>query len=185
MKYSEDKMWKATVDCDTKYDNKFYYAVKTVGVYCKPSCKSRTPLRKNVVFFETATDAETAGFRACKRCRPDLSEYEPIIKLAEQTKDLIDNHFNERKELAEKMKCLGVSSNHLAVLFKNQYSLSPNDYICSKRIERAKELLESTNIPIVDIAYEIGFSSVSAFYAFFKKNVGATPKEYRQKNHTY
>ena len=70
MKLTDDEMWEATINCDSNLDGRFFYAVKTVGVYCCPSCKSRAPLRKNVLYFETGEQAQRAGFRPCKRCRP-------------------------------------------------------------------------------------------------------------------
>lgn len=74
MRLGYEEMWKAVVDCDNRYDGKFLYAVKTVGVYCHPSCKSRTPLQKNTVFFASAEEAVKSGCRPCKRCRPDLHD---------------------------------------------------------------------------------------------------------------
>ena len=70
MKLTDDEMWEAVINCAPALDGQFFYAVKTVGVYCRPSCKSRTPLRKNVLYFETGEDARNAGFSPCKRCRP-------------------------------------------------------------------------------------------------------------------
>ena len=179
MKLSNDLMWKATIDCDQKYDGKFFYAVKTVGVYCRPSCKSRTPLRKNVSFYLSPKEAENDGFRPCKRCRPDLIEYAPMQELAKKTKELIDGYFLERKQLSEEMKNLGVSTNHLSAVFKKEYGVPPIDYLALKRVEYARELLTETDTPIIDIANEIGFESLSAFYSFFKKHSGCTPKNYR------
>ena len=179
MKYDENTMWKAAVECDNEYDGKFFYAVKTVGVYCRPSCKSRTPLRKNVRFFEKNEDAEKAGFRPCKRCRPDLPDYAPMLALAEKTKRLIDGYFHERERLATDMKRLGISANHLTAVFKRHYGLSPLGYLNQKRCEHAKKLLAETDQPIIDVASEIGFDSLSAFYAFFKRRTGTTPKNYR------
>ena len=96
----------------------------------------------------------------------------------------IDTHFNEKASLREKMRHLGVSSNHLSVVFKQLYNLSPSEYIKMKRIERTKSLLSETDLPITEIAYDIGFDSLSAFYSFFRKNIGGTPKQFRdnQKN---
>ena len=179
MKYDENTMWEATIECDNEYDGKFFYAVKTVGVYCRPSCKSRTPLRKNVRFFETNENAEKAGFRPCKRCRPDLPDYAPMLELAEKTKRLIDGYFHERERLATEMKRLGISANHLSTVFKQHYGLSPLGYFNQKRFEYAKKLLAETDQPIIDVAGEIGFDSLSAFYAFFKRHTGITPKNYR------
>ena len=179
MKYNEDTMWQATIDCDKKYDSEFFYAVKTVGVYCRPSCKSRAPLRKNICFFETKQDAENSGFRPCKRCHPDLLEYDPALKLAKHTKELIDKYFYERKQLTLEMKQLGVSANHLTAIFRQQYGLSPIGYLNKMRSEHAKILLAQTNTPIIDVAFDIGFESLSAFYVFFKKHTGTTPRDYR------
>ena len=92
-------MWQALLDCDPSYDGQFFYAVKTVGAYCRPSCKSRAPLRKNVLYFQTAAEAEQAGLRPCKRCRPDLEKYNPAARLAGQAKKLIDGHFDKRARL--------------------------------------------------------------------------------------
>ena len=179
MNCDADTMWQAAVACDKAYDGKFFYAVKTVGVYCRPSCKSRTPLRKNVCFFSSGQEAEQAGFRPCKRCRPDLLDYAPMADLAGQAKELIDGYFRERERLIGAMKQLGVSANHLAVVFKQQYGLPPMDYLNQKRAEHAKRLLAETDMAIIDVAYDIGFDSLSAFYIFFKKQAGTTPKAYR------
>ncbi|HWQ80493.1 MAG TPA: Ada metal-binding domain-containing protein [Anaerovoracaceae bacterium] len=185
MRYTEDEMWQAVVDCDESYNGKFFYAVKTVGAYCRPSCKSRTPLRKNVRYFETGEDAEKAGFRPCKRCRPDLLNYAPMFELAQQTKELIDGHYLQRERLAAEMKQLGVSANHLAAVFKQQYGMPPIQYLNQIRIGHAKKFLAETDMPIIDIAGEIGFDSLSAFYGFFKKQTGTTPKDYRSGSKTH
>ena len=179
MYFCNEIMWQATVDCDKEYDGKFFYGVKTVGAYCRPSCKSKSPLRKNVLFFETGEQAQSAGFRPCKRCRPDLMEYEPMKALALQTKDLIDSCFCERARLAKEMKSLGASSGHLSAVFKRQYGLPPMDYMNQKRADYAEYLLRETALSIIEISSDVGFDSLSAFYTFFKKHTGMTPKRYR------
>ena len=179
MKHSEDTAWQAVVNCDPSYDGSFWYAVKTVGVYCKPSCKSRTPLRKNVVFWDSAKDAEAAGFRACKRCRPDLDEYLPAKELAAKIKEMLDQQDCKPKQLTVGIRQLGVSPNHAAMVFKKQYGLSPTAYVNQKRAAKIKALLSQSDMPIIDIAESAGFSSLSAFYSFFKKHVSTTPKAYR------
>jgi AraC family transcriptional regulator of adaptative response / methylphosphotriester-DNA alkyltransferase methyltransferase len=177
--FTDDEMWKAAVNCDTRYDGKFFYAVKTVGVYCRPSCKSRTPLRKNVCYFETQEEAGKAGFRPCKRCRPDLENYEPVLEIIRRTKEIIDGYYNNREKLAEEMKQIGVTANHLAVIFKQQYGITPVQYLNSRQAEYAKKMLSETSMSIIDIAEDIGFGSLAAFYNFFKKHTGTTPKKYR------
>ncbi len=178
---TDDEMWKAVVDCNTNYDGNFFYAVKTVGVYCRPSCKSKRPLRKNVDYFKTRREAENAGFRPCKRCRPDLLDYAPMTELARQTKDLINNYFNEKNRLAAEIKRLGVSASHLAVIFRQQYGMVPSQYLNKTRTDYAKKMLAETDTPIIHIAGDIGFDSLPSFYGFFKKQTGTTPKAYRAK----
>jgi AraC family transcriptional regulator of adaptative response / methylphosphotriester-DNA alkyltransferase methyltransferase len=179
MRFTDDEMWKAVVDCDKGCDGHFFYAVRTVGVYCRPSCKSRTPLRKNVDYFATREKAEKAGFRPCKRCRPDLPGYAPRRELAERAKGLIDDYFNERKRLTAKMKQLGVSSSHLALVFKQQYGMTPGRYLNKTRIDYAKKMFAETDIPIIDVAGDTGFDSLPSFYGFFRKQTGTTPGKYR------
>ena len=179
MKLTDDQMWEATKNNDETKDGRFFYAVKTVGVFCRPSCKSKTPLRKNVMYFETAADAERAGFRPCKRCRPDLMDYAPVLEIAKRTKELMDDCFTERERLSSELSLLGVSQGHLAVIFKQQYGVSPTQYLSRLRLSYAKRLLSECKMSIVDIAYEIGYDSVSAFYGFFKRQTGMTPQKYR------
>lgn len=182
MNFTDDEMWKATIDCDDGYDGKFFYAVKTVGVYCRPSCKSRTPLRKNACYFETQEDARKAGFRPCKRCRPDLMNYAPVLETVRQAKALIDDYYRQRKRLAAEMKQLGVTASHLAVMFKQQYGVPPIQYLNQLRAGQAKKMLAETDVSIIDIAGDIGFDSLPAFHRFFKKQTGITPKEYRRRS---
>jgi AraC family transcriptional regulator of adaptative response / methylphosphotriester-DNA alkyltransferase methyltransferase len=179
MRLPDDAMWKATVDCDGSYDGAFFYGVKTVGVYCRPSCKSRTPLRKNVRFFRTGKDAQDAGFRPCKRCRPDVADYAPVLEIARRTKKLIDNYYAQRKRLNAEIGKLGVTHNHLAVIFRKHYGMPPGRYVNRLRADQAKRLLAETAMPLIDIAGAIAFDSLSAFYSFFKKHAGTTPKKYR------
>ncbi|WP_291441322.1 Ada metal-binding domain-containing protein [Desulfovibrio sp.] len=179
-KLSDATMWQALLDCDPSYDGQFFYAVKTVGAYCRPSCKSRTPLRKNVSYFQTTTEAEQAGLRPCKRCRPDLEKYDPAARLAGQARELIDCHFNKRDRLQAELKHLGISQSHLAVVFRQHYGLTPVQYLGHVRKRQACALLEKTNMLITDIASAIGFESLASFYAFFKKQTGTSPAKFRQ-----
>jgi AraC family transcriptional regulator of adaptative response / methylphosphotriester-DNA alkyltransferase methyltransferase len=181
MKLADDQMWEATKNNDGERDGQFFYAVKTVGVYCRPSCKSRTPLRKNVVYFVSSAEAEQAGFRPCKRCRPDLMDYAPVLAIAERTKALMNDCFTERERLSSELASLGISRGHLAVIFKQQYGASPTQYLNHLRLSYAKRLLARSDMPIIDIALEIGYDSVSAFYGFFKRQTGITPQKFRRK----
>lgn len=177
--FSDDVMWQAVVDCDPAYDGKFFYGVKTVGVYCRPSCRSKTPLRKNTVYFMSEEEAKHTGFRPCKRCRPDLGGQASVAGPAAQAKKLIDDHCGKRTSLMAELKKLGVTQSHLAAVFRRQYGMPPMRYLGNRREQQAKTLLAETDMPIIDIAAAIGFDSLSAFYTFFKKQAGTTPHLFR------
>ena len=172
-------MWQAAICCDEKYDGKFFYGVKTVGVYCRPSCRSRTPLRRNVCFFMTEAEAGSAGFRPCKRCRPDLPDFSPSAELANKTQQLINEHFCEHELLDAALNALGISKNRINVVFKERFGVTVSEYIAGKKAERAKQLLNETDLPIIEVSAIVGFDSLSAFYSFFKRKTGKTPFDYR------
>lgn len=90
---TREDMWKAVADNDAAYDGIFFYAVKSTGIYCRPSCKSKRPKQENVCFFDTAAQAKAAGFRPCKRCRSDLPDYQPGREIAVKAKQLLDDSF--------------------------------------------------------------------------------------------
>src|SRR5699024_9504338 len=96
-------LWEAAISCDARYDGIFFYAVKTTGIFCRPSCKSRIPNKKNVSFFMNVAEAQDAGYRPCKRCRPDLESktYDPIQPVLDDTIQIIENHYDEKLLLDE------------------------------------------------------------------------------------
>lgn len=177
---SDEEKWEAFVRCDASFDGTYCVAVKTTGIFCRPSCTARTPLRKNVVFYDTPEQAVADGFRPCKRCRPDLIEYRPLEELAEQVKVLLDINYSNREDMIERFNGLGVSFNHLSVIFKRQFGMTPFEYRNRLRARGAMRMLKETMLPVVDIACACGFESLSAFYNFFKKQTGMTPGEYRK-----
>lgn len=180
MHLSNEEMWRAVVECNSSKDGEFYYALKSVGVYCRPSCKSRTPLQKNIIYFKNTEEAEHAGFRPCKRCRPDLLEYAPQKELAKQFKALMDTYLCDREKLKIEIKKLGVCASHLSVIFKRHYEITPSQYLNKTRITNAKKILSTTNIPIIDVASKVGFESLPSFYVFFKRYTKMTPKMFRE-----
>lgn len=103
---TEDEMYKAVLSNDENYDGIFFYAVKSTGIYCRPSCKSKPPLRDNICFFESAEDAKAAGFRSCKRCRSDLLEYHPIKDIAADIKNRIETIYHLQLALNDELKKL-------------------------------------------------------------------------------
>ena len=180
MKYlTDDEKWLAVQNCDETYDGVFFVCVKTTGIFCQPSCKARTPYRKNVIFCDTADEAVEMGFRACKRCRPDLLVYKPIQEIAEQMKKLIDKHYCDNTDLLQHASDIGISFGRVHAIFKSQYFVTPFEYRNKLRFEKAVSLLKTTPLPIVDIAFSCGFESLSSFYRVFKKYADTTPKQYR------
>lgn len=174
---TDSERWNAVMANDQSYDGKFFYGVKSTGIFCRPSCASKLPKPENVVFFNSREDAERAGFRPCKRCRPDLTTYDPMARLAEEAKAIIDCNFTERLELMKKLNALGVTRRHLTELFEKRFDISPEQYIAQIRFRRAKELLD-TGYRITDAAFAVGMESSASFAAFFKKQSGISPTEY-------
>ncbi len=179
---NDDEKYLAVINNDTNFDGVFYYAVKSTKIYCKPSCKSKAPKRQNTLFFETAVQAQNAGYRHCKRCRSDLLNYEPMKEISSKVKNLIDNMFKEDTLVNDELLKMGLSYRQLVEIFKNEYNKTPKAYIDELRIKEAKRQLLNTNNAIVDISMSIGFSSLSAFYRFFKENTHNTPSAFRKEN---
>lgn len=178
----KDEMWKAVSENDESYDGIFFYAVKSTGIYCRPSCKSKLPKRSNVCFFDTAEQARAAGFRPCKRCRSDILDYQPMREIAEKSKQLLDEFFNKRCELNQKLQQLGISHHRLVELFKDEYGVTPSEYVGNMRLKETKRLLSDTDYGIIDISYYAGFDGLSSFYRFFKNKTGLSPAKYRKEH---
>ncbi len=175
-----DEKWSAVAANDASCDGAFFYAVKSTGIFCRPSCKSKPPLRDNVLFFDAATDAREAGFRPCKRCRPDLLEYRPVQEIAEKMKTAMDQCFAHRQALDSEMKNLGVTQRRAGEIFKERYGVTAREYMGAMRLCAAKEKLIQTREGIADIAFAVGFEGVSSFYRFFTAQEGMSPGAYRR-----
>lgn len=179
---TEREMWQAVLNNDAGYDGVFFYAVKTTGIYCRPSCKSKPPKKENICFFETSEQARKAGFRPCKRCRSDLIDYQPMKQIAEDVKCKIEKVYCEQADLCKKLNEVGITGRRLADIFKDEYGMTPKAYADHLRLAEAKRLLKDTDKKVIDIAYSVGFGSLSAFYSFFKKEEKITPSEYQRES---
>ncbi len=153
--------------------------MKTTGIFCRPSCPSKAPLRRNVEFFDGIDAAYARGWRPCKRCRPDLPAYDPDAELLSRAQAVCDRFFDDDEAMASALKALNISRNHLIRLFRRYLKLTPVAYLRRLRIQKALQLLANPNPNILEIALSCGFGSLSHFYACFKKEVGLTPAEYR------
>ncbi|MGE7624218.1 bifunctional transcriptional activator/DNA repair enzyme AdaA [Viridibacillus sp. NPDC096237] len=171
-------MWEKIIACDRTYDGVFFTAVKTTKIYCRPSCKSRKPKKINVEFYYDNIEVENAGFRACKRCQPEV-EYSPHIGLVRNVTTFLINHYKQKLSLQDIADNVGISPYHLDRLFKQETSETPRTYLEKIRIDKAKYLLKSTDQTNLEICYEVGFQSPSNFYKSFRRITHYSPSEYR------
>lgn len=180
VQFSDEDKWQAVVNGDQDCDGMFFYGVKTTGVFCRPSCKAKIPLRDNVVFFNGPEEAMAACFRPCKRCRPDLAVFEPDRELVRLTATMFKQNYTHPIDIKAVAKQLGSSIHHWGRLFKKHMGMTPAQYLTKLRVDKAAELLANTNIPVLEIAYATGFGSLSNFYRSFKTQLGHTPNEHRK-----
>lgn len=171
--------WRAVEDRDRRFDGAFVYAVRTTGVYCRPSCPSRRAHRANVVFHATPDDAEAAGFRECKRCRPRSATQTAGEDAVTRAKAYIERHAERRVDLAELSAEVGMSPFHLQRTFKRLVGVSPRVYGDARRVERLKSGLKRGDT-VSRATYDAGFDSGAAAYARTEAGMGMTPAEYRR-----
>lgn len=176
---SDEEKWQAFARSDPEFDGRYYAAVKTTGIFCRPSCTARTPLRKNVLFYDTREEALARGYRPCKRCRPDLILYRPVEEAAEQCRKLLEREFHNPAPLREVLTELNISLSHIGTIFKQQYGITPLAYRNRLRVEAAQRMLFETKLSVTEIAGQCGFSSLAPFYEAFKRQTGRTPQQYR------
>lgn len=175
---TEDPRWEKLVRRDREADGSFFYSVATTGVYCRPSCGARTPLPSNVAFHRTAAEAERAGFRACKRCRPTAPS------LAEEHAALVADlcRFIDASEAPPTLEALaaraGLSAFHLHRVFKEVTGLTPRAYASAARASRMRAALRRSRT-VTEAVYDAGFGSSSRFYESQGAILGMTPTRWR------
>ena len=172
----EQEMWQAVLDCDRSCDGRFFYAVRSTGIYCRPSCSSKKPRRENVLFFPGRAEAEAAGFRPCKRCRPDLDTYDPDAEAAERARALIERHCADAEALRAALASIGLSREQLTRVFERRFGCPLKQYADRVRLGRARDVLDGGG-SVTEAALAAGMGS-AAFSTFFKKHTALTPSEY-------
>ncbi len=176
----DERLWRAIVNCETAFDGQYVYGVVTTGVFCRPSCRSRTPKTENVRIFHSSDQAQNAGFRACKRCRPDGHPRGPDEALVQGAITVLNQRYTDLLTLDALALELAVSPYHLHRVFKRVTGVTPADYVHDRRIQAAKEALRAGSRPTVtDIALAVGFRSLSHFSTVFKRATGYSPSGYR------
>ena len=174
-----DTMWAAVQRRDSGYDGRFFVAVRTTGVYCKPSCNSRPAKRENVLFFTSAEAAARAGYRACKRCRPDrLGATNPQIEAVRRACERIASA-EEPPRLDELAAEASLSPFHFHRVFKKVTGVTPKAYAAAERARRAEDNLR-TAATVTEAIYDAGFNSSSRFYATANARLGMSPTKARR-----
>ncbi len=170
-----DPRWAHVVARDPAADGTFWYSVKTTGVYCRPSCPSRTANPRNVAFHPSPAAAEAAGFRPCKRCKPDAVERAPDVVVRACR---IMDEAESPPSLAELAAAVGCSPFHLHRVFKAATGLTPKAYAAAGRAARVRDALRDGD-SVTDAMYAAGFNSSGRFYAQSTAMLGMTPTDYR------
>jgi AraC family transcriptional regulator of adaptative response/methylated-DNA-[protein]-cysteine methyltransferase len=175
---TSDWRWTAVLDRDTAADGRFVYAVASTRIYCRPTCPSRRPHRRHVRFFPDPAAAETAGYRACRRCRPSEGEPDAVRRVREAQRYL-DQHLDETVTLDRLGREVGLSPWHLQRTFKRLIGTTPRAYAGARRMERMKTRLKRGD-SVTRATYEAGYSSPSRVYDGSRAHLGMTPGAYRQ-----
>ena len=175
---NEDARWDAVIAKRIDADGRFVYAVATTGIYCRPSCSSRQPARRNVRFYETSFEAEKAGFRACRKCggRPKGEDDRQLIAVRRACQE-IEASEEQAPSLELLASATGVSPHHLHRLFKKAMGITPRQYWDSIRLGRLKENLRSGE-PVAPALYGAGYGSSSRLYEKSDGQLGMTPASY-------
>jgi AraC family transcriptional regulator, regulatory protein of adaptative response / methylated-DNA-[protein]-cysteine methyltransferase len=176
---STDDRWRAVLARDRRADGAFVYAVSTTGVYCKPSCASRRPKRENVAFFETTGDARGAGYRACRRCKPDApSAVDPWIEKIRRACVYLAN-VDGHPSLAALASRLGGSPYHVQRNFKRIVGVTPREYAEAIRLRKVKRGLRR-GADVTGAMFDAGYGSSSRFYERAVPKLGMAPTTYRR-----
>ena len=174
----DEARWEAFVARDASFEGQFYIAVKTTGVYCRPGCPARLPKRANVRFFDTRNEAERAGFRPCKRCKPDQPSLGELHagKIAQACR-LIETA-DEAPKLDDLAEAVGLSPYHFHRIFKQALGVTPKAYATAHRANRVREGLGRSGT-VTEAIYDAGFNSNGRFYANASQVLGMTPTDFR------
>ncbi|MGN0065367.1 MAG: AlkA N-terminal domain-containing protein [Nocardioides sp.] len=175
--------YRAVSSRDRRFDGVFYTAVRTTGIYCRPSCPARTPAEANVTFHPTAASAQAAGYRACKRCAPDATPGAPGWDvdgdLAGRAMRLIADGLVDREGVEGLAGRLGYTPRHLSRLLQGQLGAGPLALARARRAQQARVLIEGTDLPFADVAFAAGFASVRQFNDTVREVYASTPSSMR------
>ncbi len=176
---SESRRWQAVLERDGALDGIFVFGVSSTGVFCRPSCPARRPRRENVQFFEHASAAEQAGYRACLRCRPKAVDGNPQSALVREMCRYIEQNIEDRITLGVLAAKYRRSAFHLQRMFKSVLGVSPKAYIDACRLRQVKQNLQAGH-DVTTSLYAAGYGSSSRLYERTASQLGMTPEKYRR-----
>ena len=179
----EDSRYEAVRSRDGRFDGEFFFAVQTTGIYCRPSCPAVTPKRRNVRFFATAAAAQGSGFRACRRCRPDAvpgsAEWNVRADVVGRAMRLIGDGVVDREGVTGLAARLGYSARQVQRQLTGELGAGPVALARAQRAHTARILVQTTELPITEIAFASGFASVRQFNDTIRDVYASTPSELR------
>lgn len=184
MNLNADQCYEAVRTRDARFDGRFFVAVKTTHIYCRPICRVKTPMRKNCQFFSYAAAAEAAGFRPCKRCRPELAPGSSLMEvssqLARNAAYQIGQDYLSEHSLADLAGKLGVTDRQMRRVFHEEFGVSPVEFWQTQRLLLAKQLLTDSTMSVTSVAMASGFQSLRRFNTLLKERYRLTPTELRK-----
>jgi len=175
----EEVRWRAMQTRDARFNGTFLYGVRSTGIYCKPACPSRRPRREQVIFFPVREAAEAAGFRACRRCRPEeaAASLDPQVEMVRRACRAIETHREGTLSLTALSATLSVSPYHLQRTFKRLTGVSPHQYAAACRVSGFKARIKE-GAAVTDAMYDAGYNSSSRLYEKADADFGMTPAVY-------
>src|SRR5271170_4584794 len=184
MELNSDACFRAVRARDRRFDGRFFVAITSTRIYCRPICPARPAKRENMRFYTSAAAAEGAGFRPCLRCRPErapgLASVDAVSRLVGAAIAGIEEHALSSAKVGDLAASLGVSDRHLRRVTETELGVSPIELAQTQRLLLAKRLLRETSLPLTDIAFASGFGSVRRFNALFKSRYGLNPRAIRR-----
>lgn len=171
---------------DTAYDGRFFTGVRTTRIYCRPVCPVRPARSENVAYFASAAAAEAAGFRPCLRCRPETAPFSPAWNGSRTTAEralrlIAEGALDDGASVEVLAARLGVGARHLSRLFARHVGASPTQVLRTARVQRAKRLLDSTELTMTEVAMRAGFGSLRRFNAVFAEVYRLPPSAIRRR----
>jgi AraC family transcriptional regulator, regulatory protein of adaptative response / methylated-DNA-[protein]-cysteine methyltransferase len=179
---------RARASRNAAYDGCFFTGVRTTGVYCRPVCPVRPARARNVEFFPCAAAAEAAGYRPCLRCRPETAPFSPAWKGSRTTVEralrLINQGALDEGSVEALAELLGIGARHLSRLFQKHLGARPTQVAQTTRVQRAKRMIDDTDLPLAEIAFRAGFGSLRRFNAVFGEVYKRPPSDIRRARRT-